>query len=505
MRAARFAGVALVVFAALLVVVEWLRQHGFVAAAVVRDWGEVVLYGDGRGSFRELATAYPPIAFALGVLTGVPIRHVSSIAPPAVTAALLASLLAAHWAMALRSAGYGRWWSLVLTALVCLHPFFLYLATTGVGAVLLLVAVYWFASAYCGSSIRGRVTDFMNLAFALAFTAFVHPLGALICVLALPFLARALPPALIARSALNSMLVLLFPLLFAIASFAYENALFDDGTAALPRRLFGRFATDVRASSAFIGVHPGLVGWASVVGIAGLTLIAAMFAALAPAVLRWREGQGTARPVATLAAIATLAVAAVWVVTVMRGDTANPSVLFEMAAPFVALVVVAARHWPLRPQRRLATAGVLLTGVVLGWSALFLWRSGDPMRWREAVMGTSVTDEQNAGAAALGHYLAARADVLIDASAHPEVLAARGSVRGLVVSTDEAFVLTTLTRQIHCRFIAIPDPDRLATLGDDQLAQTFPELYEHGLPGYRLTYDAYGWRVYERNDARNPV
>ena len=38
----------------------------------------------------------------------------------------------------------------------------------------------------------------------------------------------------------------------------------------------------------------------------------------------------------------------------------------------------------------------------------------------------------------------------------------------------------------------------------DRINQMFPKLYAQGMRGYRLTYDANGWRVYERNDARNP-
>ncbi|MGN7982705.1 hypothetical protein ACTJKF_16120 [Burkholderia sp. 22313] len=435
MRVLRFAVIALVAFAALIAFDGWLRQHGFIAAAVVRDWGEVVLYGDGKGSYREFTTTYPPIAFALNVLTGVSIREFTSLPPPLVAAALLAALLVAAWASALRAAGYGGWWSLVLTVLVCVHPFFLYPATLGVGAVLLLVAVYWYATAYWASRVHGRITDFMNLAFALAFTAFVHPLGALICVLTLPFLVLALPPDLIARSAPNSMLVLLFPLLFALGSFAYENALFEDGATPFLRNLLGH----------------------------------------------------------------------VWAAAPVDGDTRTPSVLPGIAALLVALAVVALRRWPAASRSRGAVAALLLAGVALGWSVSLPWRSGEPARWREAAMGTPVTVGQNAGVAALGRYLATRTDVLIDAPAHPEVLAARGSARGLVTPTDDAFMLTTFTHQIHSRFIAVPDPDRPGMLDDDLLAQTFPKLYAQGMRGYRLTYDANGWRVYERNDARNPV
>ena len=432
-RLFRFSAIALVAFAALLALHDRLHLHGFVAASVVRDWGEVVLYGDGKGSFREFTTTYPPIAFALNVLAGVPIRALCSLPPPVVTASLLAALLAATWASALREAGYGQWWSVVLTALVCLNPLFLYLASAGVGAMLLLIAVYWLATAYWSSRVNGRVTDFMNLAFALAFIAFVHPLGALVCVLVLPFLAFALPPALIARSALNSMLVLLFPLLFALASFAYGSALFQDSTFAFLRSFFAHFAA-----------------------------------------------LGTDR------------------------DSVQSSAVVGLAAATMALTVAVMRQWPASRRRRGVVAALVVVSATLGAVVPSWWHTGEPALWREAAMGTPVVVDENAGAAALGHFLAARTDILIDASAHPEVLAALGRARGLVVPTDDAFMPMTVTHQLSSRFVAVADPDRRAMRDGDLINQMFPKLYAQGMRGYRLTYDANGWRVYERNDARNP-
>lgn len=438
-RVSRFAAIAFIAlvaffaFAAVLVVDHWLRLHGFVAATVMREWGEVVLYGDGKGSFREFTTTYPPIAFALNLIVGVPVREVSSWPAPIVTAALLSAMVAVMWVNALRAGGYGRWAAVALTALVCLNPFFLYLATAGVGAMLLLIAVYWFASAYYSSRFNGRVTDFMNLAFALAFMMFVHPFGALICVFVLPFLVFALPPSLVARSALNSMLVLLFPLLFALASFTYGGALFQDSTSTFLRSFIGRVAVAA-------GMNP---------------------------------------------------------------DAGQSPVMVEIAAPMVALAVVAVRYWPADRKRRGVIAALLLILAALGASAPLPWRTGEPALWRQAAMGSPVIVEQNAGAVSLGRFLAARTDVLIDAPAHPEILAARGLAHGLVVPTDEDFVLTAAKNQIRSRVIAVPDPNGPGMHDGDLLTQMFPRLYEQGLRGYGLTYDANGWRVYERNDARS--
>lgn len=502
-RTLRFTGITLVAFVILLAADTWLRRHGFIAASVLHDWGEAVLYGDGKGTFHDFATTYPPVAFTLGLILGVPSHEFLPLPPPAAASALLAALLIAKWVSTFIEAQYGAW-SLVLAAMLCLHPFFLYSATTGVSSVLLLITIYWFATAYCASHCIGRVTDFMNLGLALAFMAFVHPLGALICVIALPFLGFALPSVLMARSAFNSLLMLLFPLLFVLISFTYENALFEDNATAFLSDAFLRVQVVVQLGNTAAGTPFGPFSHAYAFIIATLTLAAAMPAAIMLVSLRRRATKHT-EPVAALTVIAFLAVVAAGAVAITQDEAASLASLPDMAAPFMALAAVATRHWPLENRRRGTVAAMLLAGVVGGWGVSLLWQSGEPVLWRKAAMGALVRSEQDGGAATLGRYLSTRADVLIDAHAHPEVLAARGNARGLIVPGDDSFTLTMLTRQIHSRFVAVPDSDLPAILNDDLLAQTFPSLYCQGMEGYRLTYDANGWRVYERTDLHYPI
>ncbi|CAB3739039.1 hypothetical protein [Paraburkholderia rhynchosiae] len=503
-RTLRFCVTAIASFAVLVAANAWLRGHGLVAAPVLHDWGEVLLYSGGKGTFRDFTTSYPPLAFTLNILLGVPVRALSPLSAlpaPALVASLFGALLVARWDAAFRAAKYGAW-SIVLAALLCLHPFFLHSATSGVGAMLLLVALYWLASAYCASYRTGRVTDLMNVALALAFTAFVDPLGALVCVAALPFLTLSVPPALLARSAFNSLLVVLFPLLFVILSFTYENALFEDSSTAFVTDIARHVSLVVGTSEAVghgvAGLFPALAGF----GIAVLTLAAAMPAAIVLTLHR-RMAAECAKPFAALCAVALVAIAAVAIIAFMQGSAHISATLTRIATPFVALAAVAVRQWPPHPRRGRTVAAVLLAAIGAGWGMSLTWQTGEDARWLDAATGITVAGAPDGGAASLGRYLAGRSDVLIDAHAHPATLAARGSASGLVVRGDEPFMLAMLTRRIRSRFVAVPYPDQLPTLADDQLTQTFPALYQQGLNGYRLIYDTDGWRVYERRDAQS--
>jgi hypothetical protein len=494
--------VALVSGIALIAFSSWLRRNGFVSAAMAREWGEAVLYADGKGAFREFATTYPPLAFAFNVSIGVIARAICSVPSVFVAAALPAALLVATWDRAFRAAGYGGGWSVVLAALIGVHPFFLYAATTGVGSVLLMVAIYWLADAYCASRLNGRVTDLASLAFALAFATFVDPLGALVSIVALPFLPLALPAPLAGSSAPNVLLVLLFPLLFAFLSFAYENALFEGDTTAFLDDAYRHIPLIARAH----GLSSGVLGWpgasAAIVIGAVLSLAAAMPAAIR---LAWSEGRRYryVHPIASLCAIAALVVVATGLMAMALGERPTPATLAAFAAPFIGVTAVAIRRWRAGAQRSPAVAVWLLIGVVFGWTTTVSWRAGEPGHWRLVVGGAQVVTAEAGGSAAVGRYLSGLDDVLIDTHAHPEVAAARDSAEGLVVPGDEAFVATVLTHRLSSRFVALADPDLPEQFADDAVALTFPTLYRDGAYGYRLVYDMGGWRVYERNEVRD--
>src|SRR5581483_9023615 len=73
---------------------------------------------------------------------------------------------------------------------------------------------------------RSAAPEVMTVALALLGLAFSHPMGAAIAMAAVPFLVLAVRPALVANSALNVVIALVFPTLFCLGAFAYVSWVF---------------------------------------------------------------------------------------------------------------------------------------------------------------------------------------------------------------------------------------------------------------------------------------
>ena len=115
-----------------------------------------------------------------------------------------------------------------------------------------------------------------------------------------------------------------------------------------------------------------------------------------------------------------------------------------------------------------------------------------------ALEGRSVDAERvaaiNLGNATMGHD-----GVLVDTTNTPSVVLGRGSARGLLPPSDEAFTLGILFSRIDTPFVAVPDP-QIGSGAQDRLNKAFPLLYRRGAPGYQLIYDNAGWRLFARTE-----
>jgi hypothetical protein len=86
---------------------------------------------------------------------------------------------------------------------------------------------------------------------------------------------------------------------------------------------------------------------------------------------------------------------------------------------------------------------------------------------------------------------------LIDLHSGYKVVAARGDAIDLITPYSDRYKLLTQGVLPEVGQIALPDPDSYAGR-IDELNRRFPELYDFGMPGYHLAYDADGWRVYRK-------
>ncbi|GAB4062722.1 hypothetical protein [Uliginosibacterium sediminicola] len=471
----------------LLLANAWWSGQGYLSSAVLQEWATVMRYAAGHGSYREFLSSYPPLAFLLNVLLGVPLHWLSSLPTPLLLASMLSAGLLALWRAQLLRAGWSGMASALAVLLVLINPLFLYLLSAGISAILLLGALYWFAAAFCASHRHGRVSDLMSLALSLVCLVFVHPFGQLFALVALPFLVLVLPQALLARSVFNSLLVLLFPLLFSILSFVYVVGMFDEAPASF-----------LAAALQHPPLQPAALSASHTHGGAGSLALGLALGVLPSAWLILRRPPAHARRAVLLLILMCVLAAALQLCIQASQQAWSPGLgeALIALAPCMGVLLALLRDWPLSRLAFSAALAVLLASLLLAGLGLLQLGTGEAARWRDAGLGRGIPPAESASIA-LGKWLAQHTDILLDAQAHPALLAARGGARGLIVPGDEAFSVLLLGQAPQARFVVLPDP--LSAAGEDQLNQRFPEFYLHGMPGYHLEYETYGWRVYERN------
>jgi len=462
-------------------------------------WAMSITAGDGGMSIGRITAAYPTIPFLASTLIE---RATPSGTPaPALLAAGVTASLSCAWFMALRSAGLPLAAAGTATGLLIFHPGLLRAAVAGPAEILLAVFLYMTGSALFDLRARTGVSEVMAVGLGLVGLAFSHPIGAALACAAAPFLILAVRPALVANSALNVVATLIFPTVFAAASFAYVSWVFPGAgwsflmapaesvstwTAAFARGP-GGMLTGVTALDAVIAVAVALVLGAPVVALA---------------VMRAFRRRPLIVPTLVLSAMC-VAAAGFAVATRLFGDPVALTV-----APAVLAALVIARVPDIRHP-----AAILIPVLAAGWfgGALALAlidpsiaaRAADALAAAEsfaikaAPAGVNDSTERSA-ALDLGGATVGRDGVLVDSINAPAVVVGRGHATGLISPTDEDFSLAILTASIRTPFVAVPDP-QIGAGAQDRLNKAFPQLHQRGLQGYRLIYRNDYWRLFARN------
>jgi hypothetical protein len=144
---------------------------------------------------------------------------------------------------------------------------------------------------------------------------------------------------------------------------------------------------------------------------------------------------------------------------------------------------------------------LLVAGWLGGIAGVVLADPAGAAQLRAAIAGS---EGERADALALGGAAIGRDGVLADTENAPALVLGRGSARGMFGPGTEPFGFALLFSRLDARFIAVPDPEGQSG-ANDRLNRKFPSLYRRGAPGYRLIYQNYTWRMYERisNTARS--
>jgi hypothetical protein len=361
-------------------------------------------------------------------------------------------------------------------------------AIAGAGEMLLAAFLYLFGRALYDLRARSNVPEVMGAGLALLGVAFSHPMGAAIAVAAIPFLAFAVSPTLVAGSALNVVLTLAFPALFGAAAFAYVSWVFPgDGWrffAASPESLSEWIKSlGEWTPAAFLTFHALDAGMVIAIGLALGTPAAIVM-------LLWVRRR---RPLIAPAIAFYLTAVTAAIFATATGLFGHPATV-TVAAPVLAAIVMT--RVPIQHNRRLVILLLLVVGWFGGGAGLTLVDPRTAAQVRAALEG-HIGDQARIDALGLGGATAGHEGILVDTFNAPAVILGRGDARGLLLPSGEPFAIAMLFSRISTAFVAVPDPQSVIG-GSDRLNKAFPLLYRDGAPGYRLVYHNNTWRMFER-------
>jgi hypothetical protein len=481
------APVAAFAFVVILALAATAARTGFLTDDALRLWAGASTAADGDFGIGRIVAAYPTLPF----LTTTFIAWITPSGTPAsalVSAGLFALLVGACF-KAFLDAGLPRATAAAATVLIAFHPALVRAALAGPADMYLTVSLFAFAGALYALRARSGSSEVMAAGLLLLALAFAHPMGAAVAIASVPFLVFAVRPLLVASSAFNVVVALVFPTVFAVAGFAYVSWVF-------PGAGWSFFAAPTASLSAWSAQVARVFG-DGVSGLLALDVSLAMAAALAvgaPSALVMLLLVHRRRPLLVPALVFAATIVAATAISVTTGLFGDPTAL-AIAAPVLAATVLTRVPMPsagLRP--------FIIPLLALGWlggtASLALVDPAAVAHARALLAGQSDEPER---LDALGAGGAARTydDVLVDADNAPAFVLGRGRARGILGPQSEPFALAVLFGRIESAFVAIPDPQSNPG-ANDRLNKAFPRLYRQGMPGYGVVYQNNTWRVFGR-------
>lgn len=483
-RAFTAAPLASLAFAAVLALTAIAVRNGLTADDALRLWAGASTAADGQVPIGRIVAGYPSLPFL--TTTFVAWLAPAGTPAPALVAAGLFALLAAFCFLAFRKAGFGSVAAVAMTILIAFHPALLRAVIAGPADMFLSVFLLMLCLALYDLRARSGTSEVMAVGLALMALAFSHPMGAAFAFASVPFLAFAVPPQLVASSALNVVIALIFPTLFTIAAFTYVSWVFPgDGWSffAAPAESLSLWTAAV-ARVLGDGIS-GLLAIDATIAMAAAVAIGAPVAFVLLALVRQR------RPLVVPAIVFAAATIAATAISVLSGVFGEPTAIIVVAP---VLAVTALIRIPVAREHVTVVIALLALGWLGGLSSLTLI---DPMsvnRLHTAFErgANERLDAVAAGGASIGHD-----GVLADTANAPAFVLGRGRARGILGPDSEPFALAMLFSRIDSPFVAVPDPQSPAGV-NDRLNRAFPSLFREGLNGYRLFYQNNTWHLFGR-------
>jgi hypothetical protein len=478
------APVASLAFVATLALAAIAVRNGLVTDDTLRLWAGASTAADGQVPIGGIVAGYPTLPFLATTL-------VAWLAPagtpaPALVAAGLFSLVVAFCFLSFRRTGLSYVAATAVTLLIAVHPAMLRAVVAGPADMFLASFLLLLCLALYDLRLHSGTSEVMAVGLALMALAFSHPVGAAFAFAAAPFLAFAVRPSLVASSAVNVIIALIFPTLFMVASFIYVSWVFPgDG--------WSFFAAPTESLSLWTAAVARLFGN----GLSGIPFIdasLAMGAALvigAPAAPAMLALVYRRRPLVGPAAVFVGTAIAATAICVASGFFGDPTALVVVAPVLAAAVII---RIPIVRERIVLVIALLILGLPGGFLSLVLV---DPITVNQlhAVFNQAASERLDAiaaGGAALGHD-----GVLADTENAPAFVLGHARGRGILGPESEPFALAMLFARIDTPFVAVPDPQS-ATGANDRVDKAFPFLFRDGQAGYHVIYQNNTWKLFAR-------
>ncbi|MGQ3047143.1 MAG: hypothetical protein ACT6Q8_14250 [Niveispirillum sp.] len=466
-------------------VASWPMQGGWLGPAMADRWTRALLATADVGAFRDLTgTAYPvlPLTFDMGIAL---IPGLGGVPAPLVVNVLILSIAASLWVRMLVAGGHRVVPSLVTAGLLACAPSLALTVAAGGAAPLGVLAFTVAVSSSLRLVRRGEVNAMIALGVSLACLALSDAAGAYLVLAAVPFIAVMLPARMVATSASGSLLLVMFPLMFASMALFYANWVFGGS----PLAFAAGVDAAIHGSAAHVGDSSWLMGPGGTMGMAVLAG-AALILANAPLLpVGMLLGDSGARRVLLLLTGMLLTALVLTSATWFLGD---PGRLLAYLAPVSVLAAAVTGRNRLRSglMPLLAAAGLLA-----GWWAQGQVGDADTAGWRQAVLGAGQVEGDTRGELALGRFLRDLDDVAIDGLTAGAVVPGRGRAAGLVLPSNDRLKADLIVRQLRTNYVALRDPVSPAGTRD-RIAQALPDLWHDAGTGAVLIYDRGDWRVW---------
>jgi hypothetical protein len=483
-RSLTAAPVASLAFVATLALTAMAVRNGLVADDALRLWAGASTAADGQVPIGRIVAGYPTLPFLATTL-------LAWIAPagtpaPALVAAGVFSIIIAFCLSAFRRAGLSALAAGILTLLIASHPALIRAVVAGPADMFLAAFLLMLCLALYDLRRRSGTAEVMAVGLALMALAFAHPLGAAVAFAAVPFLAFAVRPLLVASSALNVVVALIFPTIFMVVAFAYVSWIFPgDGWSFFAAPAQSLSLWTVALARTF---GNGLTGISAIDATLAMGAALAIGAPVAPAMLALVYRR---RPLVVPAAVFVAAVIAATAICVASGLFGDPTAIV-VAAPVLAAAVVI--RVPVARERIVTVIALLAIGWLGGFVSLALVDPTSVNRFHPAFdpAATERLDAIAAGGASGGWD-----GVLADIDNAPVLVLGRGRAGGILGPNSEPFALAMLFARIDTPLIAVPDPQSPTGM-NDRLDKAFPALFREGLAGYRVIYQNNTWRLFAK-------